>query len=135
MCLGLAVGVAWWRGREAGLATAAEQAPAAPVHCCLVGAGAGRCAVPPALAPAAVNSAASVISRPPPTHPPIPMCSTPSGMKALQKAFAGTGPRLIAVVKKEDPAMLEQLQQASKANADLAVIVADLATGTVGAGW
>ncbi|KAI3438515.1 hypothetical protein D9Q98_000943 [Chlorella vulgaris] len=49
---------------------------------------------------------------------------SPSGMKHLQKAFSAPSPRLIAVVQEESGELLEQLQQASRANAELAVILA-----------
>ncbi|EFN57671.1 hypothetical protein CHLNCDRAFT_142831 [Chlorella variabilis] len=49
---------------------------------------------------------------------------SPSGMKHLQKAFSGTLPRLIAVAKEESAELMEQLQQASKANDDLSVVLA-----------
>lgn len=45
-------------------------------------------------------------------------------MKHLQKAFSAPSPRLIAVVQEESGELLEQLQQASRANAELAVILA-----------
>ena len=45
-------------------------------------------------------------------------------MKHLQKAFSGTLPRLIAVAKEESAELMEQLQQASKANDDLSVVLA-----------
>ncbi|PSC75237.1 disulfide isomerase-like 1-2 [Micractinium conductrix] len=49
----------------------------------------------------------------------------PAAMKALQKAFAGTSPRLVAIVKEDSEPLelVELLQQASKANDDLAVIL------------
>lgn len=52
-------------------------------------------------------------------------------MKHVQKAFQGSSPRLVAVAKAEEAALLEQLQQASKANDDLSVIFADEASGKV----
>ncbi|PRW59419.1 disulfide isomerase-like 1-2 [Chlorella sorokiniana] len=52
-----------------------------------------------------------------------------SGNKHLQKAFSANSPRLIAVAKAESADLMEQLQQASKANDDLAVILAEETTG------
>lgn len=49
----------------------------------------------------------------------------------MQKAFGAQTPRLVAVAKAEDSALLEQLRQASKANDELSVIFADEATGKV----
>lgn len=49
-----------------------------------------------------------------------------SQMRALQKAFQGTGPKLVAFAPEDGVTaeLSEQLEQASKANADLAVVLA-----------
>ena len=69
--------------------------------------------------------------QPSPTSAPLLCRSSPAGMKHLQKAFAANSPRLIAVASADSAELMEQLQQASKASDDLAVILATAADGKV----